>query len=217
LLSKTIYLVTHPEATHHTDGLVGGWFDSDLTTRGVEQAGAIAESLVRRLDGATTEVLSSDLLRARRTAEVIANRLHVEVNLDANLREKSFGDAEGRSVAWLRERIVPIPEFGERLRHDEGIPGAETRMDLAERAYRVMDGVNHSPHQRYTLVTHGGTSTLLIAAWIGMPIAHAGLVHFRVSPGSISVLRSGSRNFSHELAQLNDVSHLDHEPQGREI
>ena len=51
-MSKTIYLVTHPEATHHTDGLVGGWFDSDLTTRGVEQAGAIAESLVRRLEGA---------------------------------------------------------------------------------------------------------------------------------------------------------------------
>ena len=50
----------------------------------------------------------------------------MEVNLDADLREKSFGDAEGRSVAWLRERIIPIPEFGERLRHDEGIPGAET-------------------------------------------------------------------------------------------
>jgi 2,3-bisphosphoglycerate-dependent phosphoglycerate mutase len=216
-LSKTIYVVTHPEATHHTQGVVGGWFDSDLTERGVEQAGAIAESLVRRLDGATTEILSSDLMRARRTAKVIANRLHVGVTLDADLREKSFGEAEGKPVAWLRDRIIPIPEFGERLRHDEGIPGAETRMDLAERAYRVMDGIQRSPHEQHTLVTHGGTSTLLIAAWIGMPIDAAGLVYFHVSPGSISVLCSDARNFSHEVAQLNDVSHLDHEPNGREI
>ena len=29
-----VFLVTHTEATHHVDGLVGGWFDSELTARG---------------------------------------------------------------------------------------------------------------------------------------------------------------------------------------
>ncbi|WP_240755834.1 histidine phosphatase family protein [Nocardioides iriomotensis] len=207
-MSKSIYVVTHPEATHHIHGVVGGWFDSDLTERGVEQAETIASSLVTRLDGATAEILSSDLLRARRTAEVIAKRLQMDVTLDPDLREKSYGEAEGKPRAWLTERVIPLPEIGERLRHDEGIPGAETRMDLAERAYRVIDGLQHSPHEQHILVTHGGTSTLLIAAWIGMPIDAAGLVNFQVSSGSITVLRKDSRNFSHQLAQLNDVSHL---------
>ena len=83
-----------------------------------------------------------------------------------------------------RERTIPLPEFGERLRHDEGIPGAETRMDLAERAYSVIGRIQRSPGEHQILVTYGGTSTLLIAAWIGMPIDAAGLVQFQVSSGT---------------------------------
>ena len=96
-MSKSIYVVTHPEATHHIDGVVGGWFDSDLTERGVEQAEAIAVSLATRLDGAPVEILSSDLLRARRTAEVVATRLQVGVTLDPDLRSPT-----GRPKASLR-------------------------------------------------------------------------------------------------------------------
>lgn len=55
---RSIYVVTHPEATHHVDGLVGGWYDSELTDRGVRQAGAIADVLADRL-GAAAEVYSS--------------------------------------------------------------------------------------------------------------------------------------------------------------
>jgi len=204
----SIYIVAHPEATHHIDGVVGGWFDSDLTERGVEQAEAIAESFAARLRGTTVESYSSDLRRARRTAGIIANSLNTGLTIDQDLREKSYGEAEGKPQSWLRERSIPLPEFGERLRHDEGIAGAETRMDLATRAYSVMKRLQKSPGEHQILVTHGGTTTLLIAAWIGMPIDAAGLVHFQVSAGSISVLRKDPRNYSHQVVQLNDVSHL---------
>lgn len=176
--------------------------------RGLEHAEAIAVSLATRLDGAPVEILTSDLLRARRTADAIAKRLQVCVNLDPDLREKSYGEAEGKTQAGLRERIIPLPEVGERLRHDEGIPGAETRMDLAERAYRVIAGIRDSPQGQHILVTHGGTSTLLIAAWIGIPIDAAGQVGFQVSPASITVLRKDPHNYSHQLAHLNDIRHL---------
>lgn len=141
---KNIYIVTHPEATHHIAGVVGGWFDSDLTERGVGQAQAIAESLASRLHGVNVDVYSSDLLRARRTADIIASKFDTEPILDHDLREKSYGEAEGKPQSWLNERRVPIPEFGERLRHDEGIDGAETRMDLAQRAYNVMGRIRES-------------------------------------------------------------------------
>lgn len=205
---KEIYVVTHPEATHHTDGIVGGWFDSDLTERGAGHAEDIAASLATRFRGAPVEIFSSDLLRARRTAEAISNRLNTGVTIDPDLREKSYGAAEGKPQAWLRERSRPLPEFGERLRHDEGITGAETRLDLATRAYRVMERIQKSTGEHQVLVTHGGTTTLLIAAWIGMPLDASGLVHFQVSSGSISVLRKDPRNYSHQVVQLNDVTHL---------
>lgn len=207
-MPKTILIVTHPEATHHVEGLVGGWYDSHLTERGVRQAEAIAESIATRLGEVTAEIVTSDLLRARSTAEIIAGRAGGTVRVDPDLREKSYGEAEGRPRSWLADHAVPLPEFGDRLRHDEGISGAETRMELAERAYRVIDRVQRADAEHTILVTHGGTSTLLIAAWIGMPIEAIGLVQFQVSSGSISVLSKNSRNYSHQVDQLNDLSHL---------
>ena len=51
-MSKDIYLVAHGEAQHHVQGLVGGWYDSDLTELGHRQAQAIAGRLAERLAGA---------------------------------------------------------------------------------------------------------------------------------------------------------------------
>lgn len=206
---KNIYVVTHPEATHHVDGLVGGWFDSDLTDRGAWHAQAIADALAKRLGAAVVEVYSSDLLRARRTADIIVQRLDTRLIIDPDLREKSYGKAGGQPQAWLDERFIPPPEVGERMRHDEGVEGAETRMDLALRAYAAMKRIQDSTVENQVIVTHGGTATYLLAAWVGMPIAAADRIHFRFSSGGISLLRKDDRFHSHQISQLNETSHLD--------
>ncbi|WP_277212565.1 histidine phosphatase family protein [Isoptericola croceus] len=208
---RNIYVVAHPEASHHTDGVVGGWYDSELTERGKQHADSIAKALAATLDRSRAEIISSDLLRARQTAEVIASSLDTAVTLDPDLREKSFGEAEGKPQAWLRERSIPLPGEGERLNHDEGIAGAETRWQLAERCYRAMTRIMDSRAEDQIVVTHGGPTTLLIAAWIGMPIEAAGRVQFPTRSGSITMLRKDPRNFSHQVTRLNDVSHLAHD------
>lgn len=206
---RNLHLVTHPEATHHVDGLVGGWFDSDLTGRGLAHAGRIAEALAGRVPaGAAVEVFSSDLLRARRTAEVVGRRLGVGVVLDADLREKSYGEAGGRPQAWLDERFIPPPAVGERMRHDEGVPGAETRWELAVRAYSALDRILRSKVEHQVVVTHGGTATFLLTAWVGMPIDAAGLVGFHFSSGGITLLHEDDYLHSRRVVQLNDTGHL---------
>lgn len=65
---QNIHVVTHPQGTHHREGLVGGWFDSDLTDLGLRQADAIARALFLSLQGEPAETVSSDLRRAQRTA-----------------------------------------------------------------------------------------------------------------------------------------------------
>ena len=206
---RELYVVTHPEATHHVDGLVGGWFDSDLTARGLVHAGQIAQALADRLSpAAAVEVFSSDLLRARRTAEVLGKRLGVDVVLNADLREKSYGEAGGRPQAWLDERFIPPPATGERMRHDEGIPDAETKWELAVRAYTALDRILRSKVEHQVVVTHGGTATFLLAAWIGMPIDAAGLVGIRFSPGGITHLREDDHFHNRWIVQLDDTRHL---------
>ena len=72
------------------------------------------------------ELYSSDLRRAWQTAEVIGDLLLVEPVADRRLREQSYGDAEGKPQEWLDQRFIRPPEVGERMRHDEGVQGAET-------------------------------------------------------------------------------------------
>jgi 2,3-bisphosphoglycerate-dependent phosphoglycerate mutase len=206
---RDLYVVTHPEASHHVDGLVGGWFDSDLTAHGFAHAEKIAEALAARLlADAAVDVFTSDLVRARRTAEVVARRLGVDVIPDADLREKSYGEAGGRPQAWLDERFLPPPAVGERMRHDEGVGGAETKWELAVRAYAALERILRTGVENQVAVTHGGTATFLIAAWIGMPIDAAGFVNFRFSSGGITLLREDDVFHNRQVAVLDDVGHL---------
>lgn len=204
----SIYVVTHPQATHHVDGLVGGWFDSDLTELGRRHAEAIAAVLSQEIAGESVDLVCSDLRRASRTARIIAVRVGTEPRLDADLREKSYGEAEGRPQSWLRERQIPLPPVGDRLRHDEGVAGAETRWQLAERAYAAMHRIETSGAANTIVVTHGGAATLLLAAWIGMPIEASGQVQFGLTSGGITKLHLDARNHSHVIAYLNRTTHL---------
>lgn len=206
---RTIYVVTHPEATHHVDRVVGGQHDSDLTERGRADAERVAAELGARVSGGErVEVFSSDLLRARRTAELVAGRLRTGVHLDPRLREKSYGEAGGRPQEWLDARFVPPPLTGERMRHDEGVPGAETKWDLAVRVYAALAEILRSPTSQQVVVTHGMAATFLLAAWIEMPLEAAGRVAFRFTSGGITTLEEDDFFHNHTVRQLNFVDHL---------
>ncbi|NUR85405.1 MAG: histidine phosphatase family protein, partial [Nonomuraea sp.] len=104
---RTLYVVTHPEATHHVEGVVGGWHDSRLTPAGLDTAAAIARALREQVpDGAAVDLFTSDLRRTRETAEQIGETFGVRPALDPRLREKSYGQAGGRPQAWLDRRFV---------------------------------------------------------------------------------------------------------------
>lgn len=203
---RSIHLVTHPEATHAVDRLVGGWDDSDLTARGVEQAERIAALIGACVPVGGAALFSSDLLRARRTAESIAAVLAVEPVLDPGLREQSYGEAEGLLVGTVG--FAPLPAAGDRLRHHDGVTGSQTRLDLATRVYSAVDRIMDCDVDHAIVVTHGGTATFVVAAWIGMPLEAVGSVKFKVSPGSVSILRQDGMAGDREVLALNQLGHL---------
>ncbi|MGV9308941.1 histidine phosphatase family protein [Nonomuraea sp. NPDC003727] len=207
---RTIYVVTHPEATHHIEGVVGGWHDSQLTPAGLSAAASIAQALRAQIpDGGEVELFSSDLQRTRQTAEKVAELFGVKPILDRRLREKSYGEAEGRPQEWLDQRFVPPPAVGERLEHDEGVEGAETKAALAQRIYAAMDEIVQRPCEHQIIVTHGGSLTFVVAAWIKMPIMAVGHAFFRVRSGSITTLHEDDFRHSRQVVNLGDTRHLD--------
>ncbi|MGW5384475.1 histidine phosphatase family protein [Nocardia sp. NPDC003963] len=210
---RTVHVVTHPEATHHVDRVVGGWYDSRLTAAGERAAAAVADSLRSRIPvGADVEVFSSDLRRTAQTAVAVGTALGVTPVYDERLREKSYGAAGGRPQQWLDERFVPPPAIGDRMRHDEGIPGAETRVMFVARVYAAMQAILARPCGHQVIVTHGGTFTFVLAAWIGMPVESTGYVSFRAPSGSITELREDDFYHNRQIVSLGDTRHLPARP-----
>ena len=204
---RDIYVVTHTEAQHHVDGLVGGWYDSSLTERGRRQAEAVANRLAELIQAPSPVVTTSDLARTRETAESIAARFGVPLTETSDLREISFGPAEGRPQAWLDERFEPAPDDNRldfRNSH-----GGETRRELATRIYRAVDAILETDHSPQIVVTHGFAMSFVMAAWIGMPLEATGRLNFRATSGGITHLHEDDFFRSRQVAFLNDARHLE--------
>jgi 2,3-bisphosphoglycerate-dependent phosphoglycerate mutase len=208
-MARCVYVVPHAEATHHLEHVVGGWHDSALTPDGHLAATKVAAALRQVIPGgAVAELYSSDLKRAAQTATPIGELLGCRPVLDARLREKSYGEAEGRPQAWLDERFIPPPVTGDRMNHEEGIAGAETMAAFARRIYTALADILTSPCEHQVIVSHGGTSSVLIAAWIKMPIDSLGYARFTTGPGSITTLIEDDFFRNRRVDGLGDTRHL---------
>ena len=135
----TLLLVRHGETDWNAEGRLQGLTDRPLSDFGRRQAQQLAEEL----SGEELEAIySSDLTRARETAEVVGERLGLPVVLDPDLREKDWGTWEGLT-AVERDRVEFVGESTQA--HQERILGALRR--IAER----------HPAGRVLVVTHGGS------------------------------------------------------------
>ena len=102
---KHIITVQHTQSIHHTNGMVGSWTDWDLTELGKNQANCIGKRLQEELESKKVIMYSSDLKRAKQTAEEISKYLGVEPILRKELRERNLGKCCGKTIQWLRENM----------------------------------------------------------------------------------------------------------------
>lgn len=207
---KNLYVVTHTQSIHHTEGLVGGWYDSGLTEHGTRQASRSGQRIRDLIpQDASVELYSSDLKRAHQTADAVARLVGVPVQTTADLREKSYGEAEGKPQQWLDERFVFPPKSGNRMDHWEGIDGAETRRDIAKRIYRAMDRILTSPCSHQIVVTHGFALTFVVAAWIKMPLDYASHIAVKSTSGGITHLFEDDVYYNRGIVSINETFHLE--------
>jgi uncharacterized phosphatase len=138
-----LLLVRHGETDWNAELRVQGHADPPLNARGREQARALVESLRgEHIDA----IYSSDLARARETAEIVGAALSLEVYLDSGLREFDTGNWTGLTRDEIRAR------FGADHRHD-----GETREQLIARVRAALERIRDAhPGERVLVVSHGG-------------------------------------------------------------
>ena len=146
-----LYLARHGQTAWNLQGKAQGHSDVPLDDTGRLQAAALARKLA---DAGVERVVSSDLSRARETAEALG--LPVETRSD--LRERSFGEWEGRHYLQVIRDLDALP--GDRVRAHA--PGGESFADLWERVGAMAEELK--AFDRTTLVVcHGGLKAVLLA------------------------------------------------------
>lgn len=95
-----IYIVRHGQTDWNAQGITQGETDVPLNIAGIKQAEALSKDLK---DVKFDAVFSSDLIRAKRTAEIIALERKLAVNTTHLLRERRYGKLDGKPYDMMRE------------------------------------------------------------------------------------------------------------------
>jgi len=184
---KNIYVVTHTESIHHVQGLAGGWYDTSLTENGRNQARKIAVALFSEIGEQNIPIYSSDLKRCAETAEAFAEVFNSTVILDRNLREISWGDADGKNREWINKNVTPEPTDGNRLDH-QLFRNSESRRDAGTRIQSSINQIVNMPDKNIIIVTHGFVLTFVIMAWLRIPVENMDYCRFITRPGGVTLL-----------------------------
>ena len=157
-----LILIRHGETAWNRATRIQGHTDIPLSPLGLAQAQRLAEALA---DEPLAAIYSSDLSRARQTAEAVAGSQGLAIHFDAGLRERAFGRFEG--LSW-EEIDRGYPEDAARWRRREpdfAVGGGESLTVFSARCVAAARraAVAH-PGQSIAVVAHGGVLDCLYRA-----------------------------------------------------
>jgi len=197
-----LLLWRHGRTAYNASARLQGQVDIPLDDVGHWQARTAAAALLAR--HTPTRVVSSDLSRAAQTATALARMVGLEVELDARVRERGFGDWEGLtgqeiSARWPQDYA---------LWRGGGEPsrvGAESRAAVAERTAAAITEHAAALDRTDTLVvvSHGAAISSAVAALMSMPADWRAIAGMHNAHWAELVPSSGSVEPAWRLAAYN--------------
>ena len=184
-MTTTVFLVRHATHDRLNRVLCGRMPGVTLGAEGRDQAAALAACLRREPIAA---VYASPLERARETAQPLAERLGLDVQVMDALNEIDVGVWSGRTFDDLSDD--PLWNRWNTARSVTRPPGGET---MLEAQARVVGGIGRlcaaHPEQSVALVSHGDVVKAALAYYLGLPLD--AILRFEISPASVSTLVVG--------------------------
>ncbi len=199
---QRIVLWRHGQTDWNLVNRFQGHSDIPLNQTGIEQARRAAPLLFGLRP---SKIISSDLIRAKQTAEELANLSKLPIHIDPGLRETNGGKWEGRTgaenraddyqkfVNWLDGNDEPAGDFGER------------RSEIALRAVTAIEKALDQETETLVVVTHGGTARIIIGKMLGLPMTQWASIG-GLSNASWSILENGHHRAGWILVEHNSGS-----------
>jgi broad specificity phosphatase PhoE len=151
-MTTTIYMVRHGETPWNVEGRYQGHLDPPLTEKGLQQAQTTASKLAP-LD--FDVIYSSDLARARQTAQALAAETGLLVQFDSRFREIHQGEWQGVLIGDIRKGW-PDEIYGwETDPWNHHPPGGESLQQQQTRVFAAFDDiVAQHPGKKVAVFTH---------------------------------------------------------------
>jgi probable phosphoglycerate mutase len=171
-MADDVWLVRHGETEWSRDGKHTSHTDLDLTEDGVE----VAQRLRGRLSRTSFDlVLTSPLLRARRTAELAG---FPDAQPEPDLVEWDYGDYEGLTTDEIRESVPGWTIWA------NGARGGETADAITRRLDRVIERLVDQPG-RCLLFGHGHSLRALASRWLELPVSEGARLYLQTATVSV--------------------------------
>jgi alpha-ribazole phosphatase len=181
---RRLWLVRHGATLWNSEQRFCGHSDVPLSSEGQAQARWLADSLQAY---PISTIYTSDLLRARQTAEMIAAQ-SIRIEASSAWREIAFGAWEGLTYAQITQQFPSHLDF---FSHplSASPPDGETLQALMQRvqhAFLELARVASSEEGDIVLVSHGGPLRVLLSIVLAMPLEQQW--RLRLAPGSLSAI-----------------------------
>ena len=152
--------IRHGRTQMNAQDLVCGVTDIPLIELGVQQSQNASIQIFDKIQKGEIPpidlIISSPLLRAQQTAQIIAQKLNLTYQIEQRITEQNYGEMEGCS-RFAPDYLAIRSQFA--VKYPEG----ESMLDVAQRVYNFLDEANKkfSDYNHILLVCHGGTIRLI--------------------------------------------------------
>jgi broad specificity phosphatase PhoE len=199
-----IVLIRHGATDWNLQGRCQGATDLPLSEVGIRQAEEIAATLSAE---SVRAVYSSDLKRARQTAQLISQPHDIEVAIEQDIRELDHGALEGLTFAEIKENY---PAFISRWRTEPAeiqVPGGERLIDVAERAWQGLNRITgrHEPGESVVVVSHNFPIMGIVCRITGTPLNQYRTFH--LDPCGVTRISYSSDN-NWTVTQINNKDYI---------
>ncbi len=162
-----LYLVRHGETQLNLNRVYYGWTDCPLNDTGIKQAKGLAEYFETiQID----KIITSDLLRAVTTAEMIKGNRKIPLEKKQAFRELHFGEWEEKDFRFVKKNYPEGYAAWAKNWRKFQIPKGESFRDFYERVTKELKKILESENEdsNILLISHNGVMSALLCFLIGV-------------------------------------------------
>lgn len=159
-----IFLVRHGETTGDLEDRYGGNYDDHLTPHGKTQ---LQETANRLADKNIEIIFTSNLIRAKESAEIIQTQVSCDVEIIDGIQERNYGVLAGLTKVEAKELY---PEVVVAHKNPENTdPEGESFINFQNRTLEAFKGIFLKEYSTVVVVSHGGPLKQILKH-LNMPI-----------------------------------------------